>query len=181
MNRITRNLLLLILIGLGMASCSFGPPPGISVVRPFKAGQYLGTWYEIARLDHRFERGLTDIRAIYRQQKDGSLEVINRGFDREAGAWHEAVGRAKWVGASDEGALKVSFFGPFYGAYNVVALDQDHYRWSLVMGPDPSYFWILAREKRLDPALKKELIRKASGFGIATDQLIWTPQDRKDD
>ena len=166
---------------LTLSGCAYGPPQGISVIRPFEADRYLGKWYEIARLDHRFERGLTDIQAIYSLKPDGSLKVINRGYDPEEGEWHEAVGRAKWVGSSKEGSLKVSFFGPFYGAYNVVALDQKAYQWSLVMGPDRSYFWILAREKHLDESLRQQLILKARALGIPTDQLIWTPQSRKDD
>lgn len=172
--------LFLMFIAAATASCSYGPPEGVSVIRPFKADRYLGQWYEIARLDHRFERGLSDIQAIYRAQPDGTLEVTNRGYDVKEGAWHEAIGRAKWVGSPEEGALKVSFFGPFYGAYNVVALDEKSYRWSLVMGPDRSYFWILAREKQLDEGLKQDLLRKARTLGIPTEQLIWTPQSRKD-
>lgn len=174
-------LLAAVLIGLsGLSGCASGPPPGISVVRPFDAKRYLGRWYEIARLDNRFERGLTDIVATYLNRPDGSIDVINRGYDAVQGEWREAHGLAKWAGSPQEGALEVSFFGPFYGGYNVVALDQENYQWSMVIGHDRDYFWILAREKQLDDGLRQSLIRKATDLGIPFDQIIWTPQTRKD-
>lgn len=158
-----------------LAGCSSAPPVGIHPVTPFALDRYLGTWYEIARLDHRFERGLTDIQAQYSLSADGSVRVLNRGKQISDGQWHEAIGRAVFTGSPQEGSLKVSFFGPFYGGYHVAALDPD-YRWSLVVGPDRDYFWVLSREPRLSPTLRDNLIARARALGIATDQLIWTPQ-----
>ena len=162
-----------------LTGCSTQPPQGVVVVTPFDVQRYEGKWYEIARLDHRFERGLTDISATYTRQPDGSVQVINRGYDGEDRKWEQAVGKAFFTGDSQRGSLKVSFFGPFYGGYHVVALDKD-YRWSLVMGPDRDYFWILARDKQLSSVLRQQLLERARQLGIATDKLIWTPQQRAD-
>jgi apolipoprotein D and lipocalin family protein len=174
-----RKTVLLIVVGVLMTACSSAPPLGIHPVTPFAVDRYLGTWYEIARLDHRFEEGLTDIQATYSLEPDGSVKVLNRGLQVSNGQWREAVGKALFTGKRDEGSLKVSFFGPFYGGYHVAALDSD-YRWSLVVGPDRDYFWILCREPHLSPQLRDVLIHRAQTLGIATDRLIWTPQHSKD-
>jgi apolipoprotein D and lipocalin family protein len=105
------------------------------------------------------------------------VQVINRGFNTVKNEWKEAVGKALFTGESDRGSLKVSFFGPFYGGYHVVALDPA-YRWSMVVGPDRDYLWILARDKQLDPALKDTLLRQAQAFGLPIDQLIWVAHTR---
>jgi apolipoprotein D and lipocalin family protein len=165
---------------LGTSGCSTAPPEGVSAVTPFDVDRYVGKWYEIARLDHSFERGLTDVSATYRLQADGSVQVVNRGFDPTRGSWREAVGRAVFTGDSGRGSLKVSFFGPFYGGYHVVALDQKGYAWSLVMGPDRDYLWILAREKRLPEDVRARLLEQARGYGIDVGRLIWVEQSRGD-
>ena len=135
--------------------------------------RYLGTWYEVARLDHSFERGLTRVTAHYSLRDDGGIRVVNRGYDPESGKWREAVGRAYPVGPPDVGRLKVSFFGPFYAGYNVIALDKDDYRYAMVSGPNRSYLWILAREPVLAPPILKRLLEQAKALGFATDQLIF--------
>jgi lipocalin len=114
----------LLFVAAWLSGCSTHPPSGVAVVTPFDVQRYEGKWYEIARLDHRFERGLTDISATYRRQPDGSVQVINRGYDGEDREWNQAVGGAFFTGDSQQGSLKVSFFGPFYGGYHVVALDR---------------------------------------------------------
>jgi apolipoprotein D and lipocalin family protein len=164
---------------LGLSACSSVPPDGISAVTPFDIQRYEGVWYEMARLDHSFERGLTDVSARYQVQADGSVQVINRGFDAQRQDWKEAVGRAKFTGPSDRGSLKVSFFGPFYAGYHVVALDMQAYRWALVLGPNRDYAWILARDKQLPDAVRASLLAQAQTLGIAVDQLIWVPQTRE--
>jgi apolipoprotein D and lipocalin family protein len=120
-----------------LQSCT-GTPEGVEVVTDFELDRYLGTWYEIARLDHSFERGLSNVTANYSMRDDGGVKVINRGFNTEKSEWDEATGRAYFVGESDIGQLKVSFFGPFYGGYNIVELDDSDYQYSLVAGPDRS-------------------------------------------
>ena len=170
-------LVLTLLLGLG--ACSTAPPEGITAVRPFDVQRYAGKWYEVARMDHSFERGLSDVSASYRLQPDGSVEVINRGFDAARGDWKQAVGRALFTGDASQASLKVSFFGPFYGSYHVVALDPQ-YRWSMVVGPDRGYVWILARDKQLAPEVRQQLLNQARQLGIEVDRLIWVGQTRQD-
>jgi apolipoprotein D and lipocalin family protein len=147
-------------------------PDGIEPVGDFDAERYLGTWYEIARLDQRFERGLSKVSATYTARDDGSIGVLNRGFNAEKGEWDEASGRAKFVGARDVGQLKVSFFGPFYGGYNVVDLDAE-YQYSLVVGPNRSYLWILARRPDPPRAEVDRLVARAKALGFDTSQLVF--------
>lgn len=169
----------ILLVAVSLAGCAHRPPSGLSAVTPFAGERYLGRWYEIARLDHWYERGLTDVRAVYRRQADGTLEVINRGYDPTLGEWRQAVGRALCVGDPQRASLKVSFFGPFYGGYHVVALDSE-YRWALVVGDSRDAFWILARERSIPPELRETLLARARALGIDTAALIWTPQTRGD-
>ncbi|WP_153112019.1 lipocalin family protein [Propionivibrio limicola] len=165
---------------LVLAACSTLPPEGIPVVTSFDIARYEGKWYEIARLDHSFERGLTDVNATYHRLPGGTVEVVNRGFDAQRGAWRQAVGKARFNRGESEGTLKVSFFGPFYGGYHIVALDQAHYRWSMVVGPDRDYLWILSRDKKLPTEVRSRLLEQARSFGFATDRLIWVTHDRED-
>ncbi len=164
---------------LSLSACSTAPPEGVTVVTPFDLTRYEGKWYEIARLEHSFERGLSDVSASYKQQNDGSVQVINRGFDGARGDWKQAIGRALFTGDPQRASLKVSFFGPFYGGYHVVALDPQ-YRWSMVIGPDRDYLWILARDKQLSPEVRAQLLNQARELGIAVERLIWVEQGRKE-
>jgi apolipoprotein D and lipocalin family protein len=123
---------------------------------------------------------MSDVNATYQLQDDGSVKVINRGYDTQRQAWKEAIGRALFTGDSNTASLKVSFFGPFYGGYHVVALDQKDYRWSLVSGPDRDYLWLLARDKKLPVEVKEQLLSQARSLGFATDKLIWVDHQRTD-
>lgn len=177
-------LVLLASMALALAACSSTAPPlGITPVTPFDLARYEGRWYEVARLDHSFERGMTDVSATYQRQADGSVRVLNRGFDTtkgsQGGEWRQAVGKALFTGDAQIASLKVSFFGPFYGGYHVAALDAD-YGWALVVGPDRSYCWILSRSKQLAPGVREQLIARASALGIDTQALIWVTQQRTD-
>lgn len=158
---------------------STSPPPGIAAVTPFDLARYEGRWYEVARLDHSFERGMTDVSATYQRQADGSVRVVNRGFDPAKNDWRDAVGEALFTGDAQTASLKVSFFGPFYGGYHVAALDAD-YNWALVVGPDRSYCWILSRTQQLAPAVRAQLIARAGALGIDTQALIWVTHERTD-
>jgi len=157
-----------------------GVPDGVRPVHGFDLDRYLGTWYEIARLDHRFERGLTDVSATYTRREGGGISVRNRGFDPEAQGWREAVGRAYPIGDPTVASLKVSFFGPFYGGYHVIALDRDGYRDALVSGPSRDYLWILAREPVLEPGRREALTGFARAAGYDVEALIWVEHGRTD-
>lgn len=148
-------------------------PAGVTVVDGFELERYLGRWYEIARLDHSFERGLIRVSADYSLREDGGIRVINRGFDPQLERWKEAEGRAYPVGSPGEGRLKVSFFGPFYGAYNILVLDRQNYEYALVSGPNRKYLWILARQPQLEPTVLEALLEQARRQGFATDELIF--------
>lgn len=158
-----------------LAGCVHAPE-GIEPVSNFELQRYLGKWYEIARLDHSFERGLANVTAEYSLRDDGSVRVLNRGYSTDENKWDEAEGRARFVEGSDKGFLKVSFFGPFYGSYVVFELDRDNYDYALVAGPDPSYLWILARQPVINPTLRDRLVALAAARGFDTGQLIWVDQ-----
>jgi apolipoprotein D and lipocalin family protein len=133
----------------------------------------LGKWYEIARLDHSFERGLTRVTAEYSLRDDGGIRVLNRGYSEKDKEWKEAEGKAYFVQRTDQGYLKVSFFGPFFGSYIVFELDHENYRYALVSGPEKSYFWILARSPEIEKNLRDTLIAKAAARGFDTSKLIF--------
>jgi apolipoprotein D and lipocalin family protein len=151
-------------------------PENITPVDHFNIERYLGKWYEIARLDHSFERGLTSVSAEYSLRSDGGLRVINRGYSQKENKWKVIEGKGYFVDRQDVGFLKVSFFGPFYGSYVVFNLDRD-YSYALVCGPDKSYLWLLARSPRINDDLKKGLIDKAAARGFDTEKLIYVRQD----
>ena len=165
-----------VLVLLTLSGCARAPD-GVTPVTEFELERYLGTWYEIARLDHRFERGLSRVTADYGMRTDSGVRVVNRGFDDASGEWQEATGKAYFVGKSDVGQLKVSFFGPFYGGYNIVALDKAGYRYSLVAGPSRKYLWILSRTPQMDQEALDRLVGIAADLDFATDELIFVEQD----
>lgn len=159
------------LLLLLLAGCT-SVPEKVTPVSPFELQRYLGTWHEIARLDHRFERGLTQVTAEYSLRQDGGVTVLNRGFDAANERWKSATGKAYFVGDSNTGRLKVSFFGPFYGGYNIAKLDPD-YQIALVVGPNLDYAWLLARKPQLSAAECAPYLAEAERIGIALAQLIW--------
>jgi apolipoprotein D and lipocalin family protein len=170
-----RRLFLLLLPAL-LAGC-VTRPDNITPVAHLDTARYLGKWYEIARMDHSFERGMSHVSAEYSARDDGGLKVVNRGYKAVDAKWKEAIGKAYFVGEPDQGFLKVSFFGPFYGSYIVFDLDQENYSYSLVSGPDKSYFWLLSRTPKLDDATKARLVGKAQALGFDTSKLIYVSQD----
>ena len=150
-----------------------GVPANVQPVGGFELPRYLGTWYEIARLDHSFERGLSQVSAQYSVRDDGGVRVINRGYSATKSEWKQAEGKAYFVGAADVGHLKVSFFGPFYGSYLVFDLDKDGYQHAFVSGPNTDYLWLLARTPTVSPALKERFVAMAQERGFDTSKLIW--------
>ncbi len=165
----------LLLVTFSLAGCAV-TPNGITPVENFDVDRYLGTWYEIARLDHRFERGLSRVSATYSKRPDGGIDVLNRGLDSETGKWKEAKGRAYFISDPHVARLKVTFFWPFYGGYNVIALDREDYAHALVCGPNRNYLWILARTRQLDETVIQQLTAKAERLGFDTSQLIFVDQ-----
>jgi apolipoprotein D and lipocalin family protein len=159
-----------------LSGCGVGIPANVKAVEGFDAKRYAGTWYEIARLENRFEKGLEKVTAEYSLRKDGGLTVVNRGFDPRKGRWSEATGKAYFVGPPTRGRLKVSFFGPFYGAYNIIDLDED-YAWSLVCGEDYKYLWILSRTPQLPDPVVEQLVEKAKSLGFKTGELVFVKQE----
>tara|TARA_R110002020_G_scaffold46053_6_gene131321 strand:+ start:262 stop:765 length:504 start_codon:yes stop_codon:yes gene_type:complete len=148
-----------------------GIPEGTQPVTGFELDRYLGQWFEIARLDHSFERGLDCVTANYSLRDDDGVQVINRGYNLEEQEWDEAEGRAYFIDDESVGRLKVSFFGPFYGGYNVLELDDD-YQWALVSGPNRDYLWILSRTAEMDSAVEERLRERAAELDFPTDELI---------
>ena len=146
----------------------------------FELERYLGTWYEIARMDHSFERGMSQVTANYSLKENGDVQVINKGYVKEKGKWKTANGTARFKGAPDVAALKVTFFWPFYGGYHVVELAED-YSYALIAGDSPKYLWILSRTPEISEEIWQLLIQRASALGYATSELIIVDQTPIDD
>lgn len=163
-------------IALTLVACkSPEPPKGVVPISGFDASRYLGKWYEVARLENRFERGLDRVTATYGKRSDGGISVVNRGYNSQKRQWKESEGKAYFTGDPTTGALKVSFFGPFYGGYNIIALDDD-YQYALVSGPNRDYLWILSRTPTIPESVKSNYLRIANRLGFSTDDLLWVSQ-----
>ena len=158
-----------------LVSCT-GLPDNVEPVSQFDTEQYLGTWYEIARLDHSFERNLERVTATYGLNEDGSISVLNKGFNTEKGEWRQAEGVAKPMGSSDIAHLKVSFFGSFYGTYAVFELADD-YSHAFVSGYNTDYLWLLAREPDVSAEVRQRFINESQALGFDTSKLIWVSTD----
>lgn len=158
-----------------LVSCT-GLPDNVEPVSQFDTEQYLGTWYEIARLDHSFERNLERVTATYDLNEDGSISVLNKGFNTEKDEWRQAEGVAKPMGSSDIAHLKVSFFGPFYGTYAVFELADD-YSHAFVSGYNTDYLWLLAREPDVSTEVRQRFINESQALGFDTSKLIWVSTD----
>ena len=168
---------LLLVLSFILAACT-GKPEGVVAVDEFELDRYLGKWYEIARLDHSFERGLNNISADYSLRDDGGVKVINSGFSKEDNDWRQAEGKAYFVDSTDSGHLKVSFFGPFYGSYVIFGLDKKNYQHAFISGPDTSYLWLLARTTQLDNKITDQFVSQSSELGFDTSKLIFVEHDK---
>jgi apolipoprotein D and lipocalin family protein len=166
-----------ILLTAVLLGCT-GVPKGLKPVSEFDGQRYMGKWYEIARLDHSFERNLSNVSATYAIDSAGVISVINRGYNEKTGEWKQIEGRARFIGDNTVGSLKVSFFGPFYGGYHVIALDKENYSYAMVAGPNLSYLWILSRSTSLDESILSNLTGKAAEWGFETSELIAIRHDR---
>lgn len=167
---------LLLVISVFLLSGCLGMPKYVEPVNNFELNRYLGKWYEIARLDHSFERGLSQVYAEYSLKDDGGVMVINRGFSTEKNAWKEAEGKAYFVNGDNEGYLKVSFFGPFYGSYVVFELDHENYQYAFISGPDTDYLWLLAKTPTVPAEVLNKFVEMSKARGFNTDDLIYVQQ-----
>lgn len=158
----------------GCAGSPITAPP----VTGFDADRYLGTWYEVARLDHGFERGLSHVSATYTRREDGKITVHNRGLKDETGKYKDATGKAKFADSSDKGHLKVSFFGPFYGDYIIFDLDKSAYSRAYVSGGRDNYLWLLSRTPTVPESVRQDFIAKSSALGYEIEELIWVDQSK---
>ena len=175
-NNKIRYLLFTAVLSLLLSACT-GMPEGVRPVDEFDLNKYLGKWYEIARLDHSFERGLNNISAEYTLRDDGGVKVINRGYSSEDKQWKQSEGKAYFVNTPDQGYLKVSFFGPFYGSYIIFELDEKNYQYAFISGPDTSYLWLLSRTPNVDKDLIEKFINRSKALGFDTDNLIYVKHD----
>lgn len=155
-------------------------PNGAVAVKPFDKAKYLGKWFEIARLDFKFEKNLNNTKAEYSLNDNGTIKVENKGYNTQKKKWVSATGKAKFVGEDNIGMLKVSFFGPFYSGYNVIAIDDD-YKYALVAGDNLNYLWILSRDKSIPVNIKEKYLKIAKSIGYNTNNLIWVDHGKRKD
>ncbi|MDD2559098.1 MAG: lipocalin family protein [Bacteroidales bacterium] len=163
--------LLLMFLMAGLYACS-STPDSIVAIENFDKAKYLGKWYEIARIDFKFEKDLNNTTAEYSLNDNGTIKVDNRGYNTVKEEWEQAIGKAKFVGDETVARLKVSFFGPFYSGYNVIALDDD-YRYALVAGENFDYLWILSRENTIPGYIEENYLQIAEDAGFDTSRLLW--------
>jgi len=156
------------------SSCSVSKPDHVEPVGSFEKKKYLGTWYEIARLENRFEKGMSKVTAEYSELPDGGIKVLNKGYLAGADTWKEAEGKAYFLGKEDEAALKVSFFGPFYGAYIVYDLQEgkEQYTVAHIASSTKKYLWLLARTPDLPAAEIERFKKKAQAMGYDLGNLV---------
>ena len=168
------KLLTLIFTLLLFTACSSKNPP-LQTVEKVELDKYLGTWYEIARYEHFFEKDCKNVTANYSMMNEETIKVINRCTKIQTNEKKEAIGRAYAIDESNS-KLKVSFFRPFYGDYWVLMLDEN-YKYAVVGTPSREYLWILARTSKLDEKIKKDILKKLPSLGFDTSKLIWTIQE----
>lgn len=170
----------LLLLSAGVIAYTLRPvkiPSYAPLLDNFDIEKYSGKWYEIARFDFKHEKDLSNVTAQYNLNEDGSIQVINRGFNTKTQEWQEAVGKAKPNGKPGQSALKVSFFGPFFSGYNVVKITAD-YKNALVFGENRDYIWILARTPTINDTTKNRFLKVARDAGYDLDRLVWTQHDQ---
>jgi apolipoprotein D and lipocalin family protein len=171
-----------ILLGAGIAfvlySCRSNIPQKAVAISNFDKAKYLGKWFEIARLDYKWEKGLDNVTAEYSLNDNGTIKVDNRGYNVKKDKWEESIGKAKFVKKDNVGMLKVSFFGPFYSGYNIIAVDAD-YKYALVAGESLKYMWILSRETTIPESIKADFLIKAQEIGYNVLDLVWVKHDKR--
>lgn len=179
--KILSAIILVFLIG-SLSYLMFGKlgiPEGLTAVKGFDVQRFQGTWYEIARLDHGFEKGMSHVTAEYAVKEDGALKVTNKGFNAKNTAWETSTAKAGFIDGPDVGRLKVSFFGPFYGSYNIIDLDEKDYSYAMITGPSKRFFWILSKKPQLDDTIMQRLIQKALAMGFKLEKMILVDQKQE--
>jgi apolipoprotein D and lipocalin family protein len=178
MKKSSKTALFLVGFSALLFSCASTPlTKEAPIVEGFDKARYLGKWYEIARFDFAFEKNLNNTTAEYGLRDDGKISVTNRGYNYVKGKWTEAKAKARFVGAETRAALEVSFFGPFYSGYNVIALDKD-YNYALVAGDSLKYLWILSRSTTIPEEVKNEYLVLATSLGYDIADLVWVEHDK---
>lgn len=170
---------IVVLILLSLAYLMFGKlgiPDGVTAVTPFDIKRFEGTWYEISRLDHGFEKNMSHVSFTYTVKDGGDFKIENKSLDGKSGQWVLSEGKGALIEDPNVGRLKVSYFGPFYGSFNIIALDEKNYSWAMATGPSSRYLWILSRKKKLEDPIIQELIRKAIGMGFKLDKMVHVDQ-----
>jgi len=176
-----KHIFISLLIIAGLLACAPSDKkmniPDTTPVAGFELDRYLGTWYEIARFPHSFEKNLVGVTATYSMKDNGMVKVLNAGYKNTLdGKYKIAEGKAKFAGDRDTGHLKVSFFLFFYGDYKILKLDKDHYQWALVGSATSSYLWILGREPQMDNDIYQDLLKEATTRGYDLSKLEKVPQ-----
>ena len=159
-------LLLAVMVLSGCRSTS-----GLEVVSGFNVNRYLGTWYEVFRYPHGFEKDLNSVTATYTLNDDGTIKVLNRGYNEKNKRWKTIEGVARFKDSRTAGWLKVSFFKPLYASYKIIYLDEAYTR-AIVTGPSYNYLWILVRDPNTPDDEIQELVEKAESFGFEREKLI---------
>lgn len=162
--------ILIIVIPLILIGCTT-TKSSIPTVTKFEIDRYMGTWYEIARLDHSFERGLSDVSATYTLLDDGRVRVLNRGVKIKTGERTQIEGKARIRKGAGPAELSVTFFWPFSGAYRIIALEED-YSHAMVCSSGLGYLWILARSPQYDSAIYRKYIELAEKYGFKVEDLL---------
>ncbi|NVC95609.1 lipocalin [Vibrio natriegens] len=165
----------LLLLSVAVLFGCTSKPEGVEPIQNFELKPYLGKWFEIARLDHSFERGLSNVTAEYELREDGGVTVINRGYSQQEQRWKQAEGKAYFVDEPSTGHLKVSFFGPFYSSYIIFELGED-YDYAFISGYNRDYLWLLSRQPQVDSATLERFKQVARDKGFAVDELILVDQ-----
>ena len=161
----------------GLSSCSSTSKQNVTPVKNFEVERYLGDWYEIGRFDFMWEKNIKNVGTNYSLNENGSIKVINFGYDNDSGEYKQSIGKAKFATKQKDIAnLKVSFFGPFYSPYKVIALDPE-YKYSLVAGGNKKLLWILSRTPTIPEDVKQDYIQIAQKAGYDFTDFVWTTQE----
>jgi len=169
-----KNIFLVTLVLFLFTACSY-KDPNIKSVQTVDLDRYIGSWYEIARYEHKFEKDCKNVTATYSIKENEKIEVINRCTKMTTGDKTKAIGEAYSVDNTNA-KLKVSFFWPFYGDYWIIMLDKN-YSYAVISEPSKKYLWILSREKKLDEKIKEKILKRLESLDYDLSKLIWTVQE----